>query len=109
MSPNNTSVGLEENVEGALCYLLGFITGILFYFLEKRSEFVRFHATQSTILFIGLCILSYLFMFVPFLGSVISIISLLLWLFLMYKAYEGERYKLPVVGDLAEQHMGRLG
>lgn len=113
--------GLEENVAGALTYLLGFVTGLLFYFIEEENEFVRFHAMQSTLVFGGifglhivLVILStVLAATIPFVGWLIALgISLLqtviglgtfvLWLVLMYKAYQGERWSLPVVGPMAE-------
>ncbi len=74
-----TSLGLEENIEGVLCYLLGFITGIAFYLLEKENKFVRFHAMQSIIVFGALFILQrafiLLFIFIPFLGLTISCFS----------------------------------
>ena len=100
---------LGENVRGALCYFLGFISGAFFLFTEKENKFVRFHAMQSTITFGVLFLVS----FVPVLGWVLSVflipLSLLLWLFLMYKAYQGEKFKLPVIGDLAEQQAEKFG
>jgi uncharacterized membrane protein len=94
---------LGENIRGALCYSLGFISGAFFLLTEKENKFVRFHAMQSTIVF-GI---TFLISFVPVLGWALSVflipLSLILWLFLMYKAYQGEKFKLPVIGDLAEQ------
>jgi uncharacterized membrane protein len=104
-----TALGIDENIEGLLCYVLGFITGILFLILEKENKFVRFHAMQSTATFIILFVVSIVFGIIPFIGWVISpliwLLSLILWLLLMYKAYKGEKYKLPVVGDFAESQV----
>ncbi len=96
---------LGENIRGALCYVLGFLSGIFFLLTEKENKFVRFHAMQSTMVFLGIT----LFMMIPFLGWMLSVflapLSLLLWLFLMYKAYQGEKFKLPVIGDLVEKQL----
>lgn len=107
-----TSMNLDENVAGALCYLLGWVTGIIFYLIEKDNKFVRFHAVQSIIVFLPLMILIGIFqailLFIPFIGWVlsglISLLTLILWLVLMIKAYQGEKFKVPVCGDIAEKH-----
>ena len=102
-----TAIGMEENITGAIAYLLGPITGILLILIEKNSKSVRFHAWQSTILFVAIWILNLVLGLIIFIGwalvPVVSLLTFLLWLFLMYKAYKGEKFKLPVVGDLAEQ------
>lgn len=101
-----TSLGLDENVEAFLCYLFGFITGILFLILEKKSSFVRFHAMQSTITFLGLFVLSLILGMIPIIHLLVYplwILSLLLWLLLMIKALQGRRYALPIVGKMAEE------
>ncbi len=107
-----TSVGLEENIEGALTYLLGFITGIIFLLIEKESAFVRFHAMQSTITFLAIFIINLILGSIPFIGwaitSVVSLIAIVLWLLGMYKAYKGELYKFPIVGDIAVSQLKRL-
>ncbi len=109
MEEKKTALGIGENVEGLLCYVLWFITGILFLVLEKENKFVRFHAMQSTATFIVLFVISMVLGFIPFIGWVLSpligLLSLILWLLLMYKAYMGEKYKLPVVGDFAEKQI----
>ena len=107
-----TSMNLEENVAGALCYVLGWITGIIFYIMEKENKTVRFHAVQSIIVFLPLMIvvgiLQVILLFVPFVGWAISglmgLLVFVLWLVLMFKAYQGEKFKLPIVGDIAEKH-----
>ena len=97
-----SSTGLDENVAGLLCYLLGFITGIIFLILEKKSDYIKFHAKQSTITFLGIFVILVIFGWVPIINILISIFSLILWLFLMIKALQGKRYSLPIVGKIAE-------
>ena len=104
-----TFAGLDENVAATLTYALGWISGVGFLLLEPTNRFVRFHAWQSVIVFGGLSIawfiaLSLLFpvgWFIAF--ALILPLSAFLWLLLMFKAYRGERYKLPMAGDMAEQ------
>jgi uncharacterized membrane protein len=98
-----SSTGLEENVAGFLCYLVGFITGIVFLVVEKKSSFVKFHAKQSTITFLILFVISLIIGWVPIIGFLVLILSLILWLLLMIKALKGERYMLPIVGKMAEE------
>ena len=103
----------NENILGAVAYLLGFITGIVLLLVEKKSQFVRFHAMQSTILFGGLFVLNLGLGFIPLLGwlvgLVLSIAAFILWLVLMWKAFNGEMYKLPYVGELAEKQLAKMG
>jgi uncharacterized membrane protein len=101
-----SSTGLDENVAGFFCYLLGFITGIVFLLVEKKSNFVKFHAMQSTITFLGLFVILMILGMIPIIGLLaypIWILSLILWLLLMIKALRGERYMLPIVGKMAEE------
>jgi uncharacterized membrane protein len=106
-----TSSGLDPNVAAALSYGLGWITGLVFLATEPANKFVRFHAMQSTIVFAALSVLSILLpAVVPILGmlAVVFIVvpaSAVLWLLLMFKAYQGEHFKLPYVGDIAEQRI----
>jgi uncharacterized membrane protein len=108
------AAGMDDNVAGALCYLVGFITGILFLVLEPYSKrpFVRFHAFQSiffSVAWIALAIalrIAFLmvghlwFIFLP-IRMLIAFVGFLLWLFCMYKAYNREWFQLPIVGPLA--------
>jgi uncharacterized membrane protein len=101
-----TSTGFDANVAAALSYLVGFVTGIIFLVVEKENRFVRFHALQSTLVFAGIVGIDILLQIVPILGALVVIfvvipLSAALWLFLMYKAYQGEEFKLPLVGQLA--------
>ncbi len=111
MSDSNgkTSTGLQPNVAGLLCYVLGWITGIIFLILEKDNQFVRFHAIQSIIIFGVITVLDIILRFIPFIGWVlaliIGILAFVLWIVLMVKAYQGQRYKLPVAGNVAEQQV----
>jgi uncharacterized membrane protein len=104
-----SSTGLEPNVAAALAYLAWFVTGIVFLVLEKDSKFVKFHAMQSILLFLPLAVVQMVLWSIPFLGWLLGfflwIASLVVWLVLMFKAYQGERFKLPVVGDIAEQQV----
>ena len=101
-----TSTGLDANVAAALSYLVGFVTGIIFLLVEKENKFVRFHAMQSTLVFVGIVAIDILLQIVPILGALVVVfvvipVSAVLWLLLMYKAYQGEEFKLPLVGQMA--------
>jgi uncharacterized membrane protein len=101
-----TSTGLDANVAAALSYLVGFVTGLIFLLVEKENRFVRFHAMQSTLVFAGIVLVNILLNLVPFLGVLVGIfvvvpLSAVLWLLLMFKAYQGEEFKLPLVGPMA--------
>ena len=109
------SSGLSQNIAGALTYVLGFVTGILFLLIEKQNKFVRFHAMQSTILFGGYFVLNWVLWFVPVVDVVWGLLSiplglllLVLWFYLMYQAYQGIEYKLPLVGDFAAKQLGKI-
>lgn len=99
-----TSLGLSENSEAALSYLFGWITGVFVLLFEKKSKFVQFHALQSTTTFLVLSIMISLFSYSYSIWWLLFILEILLWALLMYKAYTGEKYKLPIVGDFAERH-----
>ncbi len=109
-NPETSSTGLAPNLAGALAYLLGPITGIVFLVLEKDSKFVRFHAMQSTITFAGIFVLQVILNLIPIIGWLIGglilfPLSVLLWAFLMFKAFSGEKFKLPTIGDMAERQV----
>jgi uncharacterized membrane protein len=98
-----SSTGLEENVAGCLCYLLWFVTGIVFLVVERESRFVKFHAKQSTITFLVLFVILLLIGWIPVIGAMVWILSLVLWLLLMIKALQGKQYSLPIVGKVVEE------
>jgi uncharacterized membrane protein len=102
-----TKIGLPKNTTAALSYVLGWLTGIVILLLEK-DPFIRFHAMQSVVTFGILTILA----MVPFIGWVLSpllmIVSFVLWLVLIFKAYQGEEFKLPVIGDFAKKQLEKI-
>jgi len=102
----NTSTGLNENIAGLLCYVLGWISGIIFLLIEQDNKFVRFHAMQSIIVFGIVTVAGIILGFVPFIGWLVPAISFILWVVLMVKAYQGTRYKLPWAGNIAERWAG---
>jgi uncharacterized membrane protein len=113
---------MSENVAGALCYALGWLTGLIFFFVDKRP-FVRFHAAQSIVVFAGLNILSYVlgiffglsvltggwtgFSLGIALIHIIHLLTFVMWLVLMFKAYQGERFRVPIAADLADKIFGK--
>lgn len=103
-----TSTGMKANIAAVLSYALGFVTGIVFYLLEKENKFVRFHAMQSIVTFGALWLLGMLVWILPFIGALIAsliyILEIILWVVLMVKAYQGEYFKLPIAGDIAQKH-----
>jgi uncharacterized membrane protein len=105
--PAGTSTGLAPNVAALLCYVAGWITGIIFFVLEQKNKFVRFHAAQSVVAFGTITVAGVLLGLIPVVGgvfsSIIGIIGFILWIIMMVKAANGERYKLPWAGDVAEQ------
>ncbi|MGB9911542.1 MAG: DUF4870 domain-containing protein [Microgenomates group bacterium] len=107
MAEQSVLGNLPKNTKAALSYVLGWLTGIVFLLIEK-DPFVRFHAMQSVITFGLLTLIS----FVPFLGWAISpllmIVGFVLWLVLIFKAYQGEEFKLPVIGDFAKKQLEKI-
>ena len=102
-----TSTGLEENIAGLLCYVLGWISGIIFLMIEAENKVVRFHAIQSIIVFGVLTVAEIIFWLLPhpadrILNWIVGVMMFIFWVVLMYKAYQGEKYKMPWAGDQAE-------
>jgi len=113
---------MANNVAGLLCYIFGFITGIIFLVIEpyKNNKFVRFHAFQSIFFSVavfaiymiwGFVFTSLLFMtgmWSIMLGLfwIIRLACFAAWIFLMFKAYNNEQFKLPVIGDIAAKQAG---
>jgi|SRR5580658_407099 uncharacterized membrane protein len=117
------SVGMTDNMAGALCYLFGFITGILFLVLApyNQDRNIRFHAFQSIFLSIAwvaleivAAIVSAVLIHIPILGAimtgliylVIGLGAFIMWLYMMFKTYNGEKIVLPVIGPMAEKQAG---
>ena len=105
-----SSTGLEANVAGLLCYVLGWVSGLVFILIERESKFVRFHAIQSIYVFGTLTVASIVLGWIPLLGIVLSwligLFGFVLWIILMIKAYQGEMFKVRWTGDLAEKKAG---
>jgi len=113
---------MAENVAGTLCYALGWVTGLIFYFTDKRP-YVRFHAAQSIVVFGGLHILWFVlgmflgagmwmggwgeFTFSLMLFRLLDLAAFILWILLMIKAHKGERFRVPVAADIAESIFGK--
>jgi uncharacterized membrane protein len=108
--PGGTSTGLEPRLAAVLCYSLLFVSGVALLVLEKENRFVRFHALQSTLAFGALFVVYVVAGLVPLLGPalafLLSALGVVLWLHLMYRAWQGQWYKLPWVGDVAEEQLG---
>ena len=108
MADTSQDTGSQENLLGALCYFLGWVTGVILWFVEpKTKKFIRFHAMQSIIFSIVLMIIFFVLALIPIAGWIISgivgLLAFILWIVLMVKAYQGQMYKLPVIGDLADK------
>ena len=102
-----TSTGLTENVAGLLCYLAGWVTGLVFLLIEKENKVVRFHAMQSIIVFGALTIVGIVLGWIPIIGWLIAwlawLLWVVLWIVLMVKAYQGTKFKVPIAGKMAEE------
>ena len=116
--------GLQENVAGLLCYAVGWLTGIIFLIIDKRPS-VKFHAAQSIVVFGGIQILQIalsvftsgwlfggfgfwnLWWITGMLWFVLVLLTLILWILLMIKAYQGERFRVPVAANIADGLAGK--
>jgi uncharacterized membrane protein len=111
--------GLQENVAGLLCYILGWLSGLIFLLIDKRP-FVRFHAAQSILLNIAFVVVYFAvavlfgmlhFMHMGFLVlaayPLVGLVALAVWIFMMYKAYQHEKFMLPIIGNIAEGLAGK--
>ncbi|MFB6189529.1 MAG: DUF4870 domain-containing protein [Halapricum sp.] len=129
VTATETGTGLDDNVAGALAYLLGIVTGVVFYVLEPDNEFVRFHAAQSiaisAVFFVAGLVVAFLgtilsalffsgsmggFLVGGFLSLVLSLVwfvvliaGFALWLYLMYQAYQGNTPRIPIAAGLADR------
>ncbi len=111
-----TSMGMQPNVAAGLSYVLGWITGLIFFLVEKQNRFVRFHAMQSILFFGGLTVLNVIFNFIGgldiillsavagVLGYLIGIVGFIGWIVLLINGFQGKYFKLPIVGDYAEKY-----
>jgi uncharacterized membrane protein len=106
-----SSTGLSANVAGLLCYVLAWVTGIIFVVLEKKSTFVKFHAWQSIMTFGVLTVAELILAWIPFVGWILSILigilMFVLWIILMIQAGTGKMWKVPWAGDWAEKQASK--
>lgn len=111
MPEAESSTGLSANVAGLLCYVAGWITGIIFIVLEKKSIFVKFHAWQSIMTFGVLTVAYLIFSWIPFIGWILSILigilMFVLWIILIIQAGTGKMWKVPLAGDWAEKQISK--
>jgi uncharacterized membrane protein len=104
------TAGLSQNAASALCYLLGFITGIIFLVLApyNQDRTIKFHAWQSIFLNVAFIILTIILPAVGHLAgiallSIIDLAGIILWVYLLYSVYNGKQVRLPFIGDLAQK------
>ena len=121
-----SSLGLDENIAALLSYVFGWVSGLVFFLMEKDSKLVRFHAMQSilfcvviAVLSIALWVLTFLFFLVgamlpdvmgsllallgTFIWIIFSIALLIGWVLCLVRAYQGQFYKLPFIGNMADK------
>jgi len=105
--PAGTSTGLSPNIAGLLCYVGAWVSGIIFFVLEQKNQFVRFHAAQSIVAFGTITVAGIIVGLIPVVGdafsTIIGIIGFIVWIIMIVKASSGEWYKLPWAGDVAEK------
>lgn len=109
-SPVDDAPGIGPNILGPLCYAGGWLTGLTFFVAvrqmpatDPRQRFLRFHAAQSLVVFGAISIAWIVLGWVPLMPLMLTGLGFVLWLLLMFKAYEGGYYKLPIAGDFAQQ------
>lgn len=105
MSNNKSLFGLDENIVAALSYVCGPVTGFIALVMEKDNKFVRFHAMQSVIGLGILMILSFVLSFVPVIGTIVSVAVGIVAIFLFIQAFQGKKFKLPIIGDVVEKQV----
>jgi len=122
---SETTIGLAPNIAGLLCYIAGWITGIIFVVIEKKSTFVKFHAWQSIMtfgiltvvqiivspVFSGIAVATLspgLIVASGVLSTIIWILGFILWIILLIQAGSGKMWKVPLVGDWAERQASKV-
>lgn len=121
VSGQQKGTGLAPNIASLLCYICTPITGIIFILLEKENKEVQFHAWQATAFGLGYiaivvaleivsailgAIVSFIGVVVGLLVPMVGLIALIIWIVALVKAYQGERWKIPYLGDFAEKKAG---
>ena len=121
-----SSTGMDENVAALLSYIFGWVSGLIFFLIEKDSRLVRFHAMQSILFNVSIGVLAFVVWIVVFilllvvsqisdaLSTIVGLLMTLIWLafsvgiliawiLCLVKAYQSQYYKLPVIGNFAEK------
>lgn len=110
MAAKKASLGLDKNVAAALSYVLGPVSGVVFLIIEK-DPFVRFHAMQSIVVLGGLFVLQWVMgitlILIPFV-PLVGILWFVLWLLLIYKAWQGEKWEVPFLGKFVNQFLKKV-
>ncbi|MFA6355883.1 MAG: DUF4870 domain-containing protein [Candidatus Omnitrophota bacterium] len=105
-----TTVGMDANLAAALSYVFGWVSGLIFFLLEKENKFLRFHAMQS-ILFAAAWTIILIVLGITIVGAflipIIGLIFFVVWIVLIVKSFSGEQFKLPVIGDMAEKYSSK--
>lgn len=114
-----SSSGLAPNLAGALSYVLGIVTGVLFLVIDRDRPFVRFHAVQSIVfslaylgLWIGVTVLGLVLEIIPVVGWLVGLLltvavgfgGFVLWLYAMYQAFQSREWEMPGLGTLVRRH-----
>jgi len=115
-----TSMGMQANVAAGLSYIFGWVTGLIFYLSEKQNSFVRFHAMQSILFSVGLIVLYVAVWVLDILFAIanvgilailfgclfwlVGLAAFVVWIILLINAFQGKKFKLPVIGDYAERY-----
>jgi uncharacterized membrane protein len=126
VSTAKSSTGLDENIAALLAYIFGWVSGLVFFLIEKDSKLVRFHAMQSILFCVVIAVLGFALWIVTFLLLIVaamltdvmgtlfgllatliwlifSIAGLIAWILCVVRAYQGQFFKLPVIGNMAEK------
>ena len=104
---------LDQNVEAMLCYLpyIGLFTSLAIFMMEKKNKFVRFHALQGLLFAAGYMVLTMVLsitIILIWLVPIVSMVAFVVWLFMMWKAYNNEELSLPVIGKIARDQLAKL-
>jgi uncharacterized membrane protein len=106
---SGSSTGLNSHLAAVLAYLFGCISGIVLLLVERRDQYVRFHAMQSTLTFLALLVATLIVGSVPVVGrlltGLLTFAACIVWLVLMFKAFTGQRYRLPYIGEVADRQI----
>lgn len=100
-TPDKSSTGMEPNVAAGIAVLFGWISGLIFFLIEKDSKFVKFYGFQALIL--GLC---FILTPIPIIGWLWGLLLLIMWIITLINAFTGKIFKIPVIGNIAAKQAG---